>query len=128
MKYEDWLNYKSNLDKRDVSKDEEDYDLKGYFDSLKSTSSDPDNNHLPDEFKKPNHPTFSNESKYSVPVVRQGGQWTEEKKFIPSEHNLKNMSGPALQDYFNREEKPENLDIPDKMSGARRAALEKLSR
>jgi len=29
----------------------------------------PDDAHLTDEFKKPNHPTFSDQSRYSAPAI-----------------------------------------------------------
>jgi hypothetical protein len=132
MNYKDWLAYKSNLAKRDVSLDEENYDLEGYFNSINQTSVDPDykpdgnpyNGHLPDTFKKPNHPTFSDQSKYHVPVVKQGGNWSEEGKFTPSEHNLQNMKKDHLQSYFNEVESPEALDLPQ---SARFSALRKIS-
>ena len=67
--------------------------------------------HLPDTFKKPNHPTFSHESTYSNPL-NHGGSW-EGDNFTPSEHNLKNMPAPHMQDYFNKVESPEALNLPN---------------
>lgn len=121
MDYKDWLAYKSQLENRDVSQDEQDYDLKGYFDTLKATPIE--GGHLPDTFKKPNHPTFSDQSKYHVPVVQQGGSWTEDT-FTPSEHNIKNMGKENLQSYFNEVESPEALNLPQ---SARMSALRKIS-
>jgi hypothetical protein len=110
MNFQDWVKYKSKLKNRDVSQDQEDYDLEGYYNSLKMNPIEGD--HLPDTFKKPNHPTFSDQSKYSVPVIQQGGVWDEEGIFTPSEHNLKNMSSQQLQRYFNEVESPEALNLP----------------
>lgn len=109
MNYNDWLKYKSKLQGRDVSLDEQDYDLKGYYDSLKANPKE--SGHLPDDFKKPNHPTFSNQSKYHVPITQEGGEWSEDGEFTPSEHNLKNMGSENLQKYFNEVENPEALNL-----------------
>ena len=40
-----------------------DYDLRGAFEA--GVKPDPETGHWPDTFKKPNHPTFSNQSKYA---------------------------------------------------------------
>lgn len=50
----------------------EDYDLRGAFKS--GTRPDVESGHWPDKFKKPNHPTFSDESMYST-RARPGGKW-----------------------------------------------------
>ena len=49
-----------------------DYDMRGFF---KGAGAQADNGHFPDTFKKPNHPTFSNQSMYADPVAQPGGQW-----------------------------------------------------
>jgi len=115
MNYQDWLKYRSNLAKRDVSTDERDYDMKSYFNSLKSTPNDPEAaGHLPDTFKKPNHPTFSNESIYHIPGIQEGGKWGREGEadtFTPSEHNVRNLSSEGLDDYFNEVEPEAKLKL-----------------
>jgi hypothetical protein len=121
MDYKTWLAYKSHLEGRDVSRDEHDYDLEGYYNTLKATPVE--GGHLPDTFKKPNHPTFSDQSQYHVPVIQQGGSW-DGNEFTPSEHNLKNMSAPQMQNYFNDVESPEALNLQKE---ARISALKKLS-
>lgn len=127
MDYKDWLAYKSKLEGRDVSQDEQDYDLEGYFNNLKANPIE--GGHLPDAFKKPNHPTFSDQSKFHVPVVQQGGNW-EDSTFTPSELNKQNMGRANLQSYFNEVETPEGLNLPDneKLSRARMQALQTISR
>ena len=64
--------------------------------------------HLTDEFKMPNHTTFSSGSSYSAPDM-QGGQWQSGGKdrwnFQPSELNLQNRSAKDLADYFANEER-----------------------
>ena len=63
-----------------------DYNLEDAYKELplkvmQAWAKDPEKNHLPDTYKLPNHPTFSNESKY----YRQGmkaGRW-EGDNFVP---------------------------------------------
>lgn len=126
MDYKQWLAYKSQLEGRDVSQDEKDYDLQGYYNTLKATPVE--GGHLPDTFKKPNHPTFSDQSQSHIPVIQQGGSW-EGNSFTPSELNVKNMGRSNLQSYFNEVESPEALNLPNNelQSKARKDALRKLS-
>jgi hypothetical protein len=51
-----------------------DYDYRGAF--LAGVTADPNTGHWPDTFKKPNHPTFSNESKYAYLMPHYAGFWT----------------------------------------------------
>jgi len=64
--------------------------------------------HLSDEFKMPNHPTFSSGSRYSAPDM-QGGEWQSGGKarwnYQPSEVNLQNMPAKYLSDYFTDQER-----------------------
>ncbi len=76
-----------------------DYDLRGAF---KAAAGADDRGHFTDQFKKPNHPSFSVESMYSTPQ-NQGGQWIErdgQTFFVPSSANLAVHSFEALQEYF----------------------------
>lgn len=77
-----------------------DYDMAGAFlDNLQSNN----NGHFSDKFKKPNHPTFSNESIYNGVDNNFGGKWSTyngKDAFYPSETNLKNMPIQELQRYF----------------------------
>src|ERR1051326_8883512 len=58
-----------------------DYDLRGAFRA--GLTPDPRTGHWPDRFKKPNHPTFSDESQYAAgPDAAKAGHW-EGEKFIP---------------------------------------------
>jgi hypothetical protein len=117
--YKEFLAYKSRLAKRDVGMDEHDYGLLEYADKLMFNpgeagefDKDASSMHLPDTYKKPNHPTFSTQSKYHIPVIQHGGEWSKDEKFTPSELNLKNMSSGQMQDYFNEVEHPEALELP----------------
>ncbi len=58
-----------------------DYDLRGAFKA--GLTPDPNTGHWPDTFKKPNHPTFSNESQYAVgPDKAKAGHWNGDT-FVP---------------------------------------------
>jgi hypothetical protein len=65
-------------------------------------------NHLTDEFKLPNHPTFSTDSPYSSPDM-QGGTWQSGGKdrwnFQPSDFNLQQYPLDKLLEYFKTRER-----------------------
>jgi len=87
------------------------YDIQGYWKSGQwKNNSDPDN-HGSDTFKKPNHPTFSAESKYSKQKGGSeyiGGVWREDGGFMAGPHNF--YDNDALMWEFNREpNRPEYL-------------------
>ena len=127
MNYNDWLKLKSQSENRDVSKDSKDYNIEDYQRETGDAANQ--SGHSPDTYKKPNHPTFSDQSKYSNPL-QQGGSWSEQDQFTPSRFNLQNMPVGEMQRYFNEVESPEALNIPnqDKLTLARKAALEKLGK
>lgn len=54
----------------------QDYDLRGAFKA--GLAPDAATGHWPDTFKKPNHPTFSNESMYAAQRPEMAGSWTGE--------------------------------------------------
>lgn len=63
-----------------------DYDLRGAY--LANMQRDPDNGHMGDRFKKPNHPTFSDQSQYAVGDQRdRAGYWVgpegPDQTFVP---------------------------------------------
>lgn len=72
--------------------------------------------HYTDQFKLPNHPTFSTGSIYSQPG-REGGVWGNmagRDYFIASPTNRANMSRPDLEAYFRRVEPKAVLYYGDK--------------
>jgi hypothetical protein len=74
------------------------------------------NAHLPDTYKKPTHPTFSNESKYHNDKT-PGGYWDRDTKgrdrFTPSQYNIDNMGGPKeYMKWFQENEKGVILNMP----------------
>ncbi len=92
--------WKAKVAPRDTG---EDYDLRGAFKASQGTDA---RGHMTDQFKKPNHPSFSTESQYSTPD-NPGGQWINRdnnKFFVPSAANLTGRSFEDLQGYFNKVE------------------------
>jgi hypothetical protein len=124
--------------KRSPKDEEKDYDLKGYYkdvvrgnpdlppylqdsvqyhrDQLAKTGG---KGHLPDMYKKPNHPTFSDESVYhGFPTQPEyqplGGHWDEkDKTFTPSSTNMEHWPRERLQSYFNKHEPEYKVRFPD---------------
>ena len=98
-----------------------DYDLRGFW---KAGSQRAANGHGSDLFKKPNHPTFSDQSQYADPDKLPGGKWANDAQgrmtFYPSSVNLKNMTTDELRGYFKEREPDVILSIP---ALARRAHL-----
>ena len=88
---------------RDYSKNENDYDLRGFFLEQGQSGLKASNTHGPDTYKKPNHPTFSNESKYSTPE-NPGGVWLG-PNFMPSANQISTpQKVKKLKDYWSRVE------------------------
>ena len=113
-----WMKDQSAKAGRDVSKDLYDYDLQGYWQkNAGDTEEGPQlsGGHLTDEFKKPNHPTFSDQSKYHGVAGNEGGSWeqlpggesgVQAWSFKPGATNLEHREPAELQDYWDRVEAP----------------------
>ncbi len=78
-----------------------DYDLRGLFMRVGGKRLPP--GHGVDTFKKPNHPTFSDQSRYSLGPMIQGGSWGDHS-FTPARTNLEYRSPNQLQQYLNQVE------------------------
>jgi hypothetical protein len=79
-KFQEW---KSQHAPRDSGAD---YDLRGAYKS--GLTPDPQSGHWPDTFKKPNHPTFSNQSQYATGAnAAKAGHWEgpegPDQTFVP---------------------------------------------
>lgn len=86
-----------------------DYDMRGAW---KEGASQSDNGHFPDTYKKPNHPTFSNESKYHGKEDAEGGTWSKKDgrdTFAPGKTNKKHWKSDELKDYFQKVEPDADL-------------------
>lgn len=93
--------------------DLQDYDLRGFW---KAGNGFAENGHGTDEFKKPNHPTFSNESMYSGQDGYIGGAWSQDGQganvFTPSSKNMEMWPEQDLRNYFDQREPGVKLVIP----------------
>ena len=118
--FQAWLATQSKAQGRDMSNDTIDYDLRGHW--LSGGSQDKGNGHFPDTYKKPNHPTFSNESKYHGKTAPwggrlAGGKWTgDEAKgwaFEPTHEMLQNTHKLSdLRAYMAEVEPNAKLNLP----------------
>lgn len=117
---------------RDLSRDSQDYDLQGWFKSNMGASAP--SGHFTDQFKKPNHPTFSDQSQYSgsslngMPLT--GGQWSEaggRDVFTPSADMLRNThSLTGLMEYMKQVEPNAVLNMDKR--GSQKALIQALRR
>lgn len=73
----------------------EDYDLRGAFKA--GLTPDPQTGHWPDTFKKPNHPTFSDQSKYAQ--FGNPGYWVNSKTGKPDPQGDKYVPPPPPKDF-----------------------------
>jgi hypothetical protein len=92
--------------------DTRDYDLRGAW---KANAHAAANGHLPDTYKKPNHPTFSSESIYNGINGALGGKWTQQGSrwiFQATPYNVQNMGPDALHLYFRHVEPDSLLVLP----------------
>jgi hypothetical protein len=120
VKFQAWVAEQSKARGRDMSNDDIDYDLRGYW--LNGGYKAKADGHMPDTYKKPNHPTFSNESKYhGVPDPLggkfTGGSWEGNDKsgwtFKPTLHMLNNTHQlEDLKRYMAKYEKGVKLVLP----------------
>lgn len=104
-----------------------DYDLRGAWASGAGQAA---NGHFPDTFKKPNHPTFSDQSQYSTPQT-PGGKWEQQPdkswSFTTSPFQAKYHSADELQQYFKRVEPGNKVVVqPANMLDAVSQALQTL--
>jgi len=94
--------------------DSYDYDMRGAY---KAAAEQARNGHYPDTFKKPNHPTFSNESKYANKTT-VGGNWKDNPDktytFEASRLNTNNMDKEKMGKYFKRVEPGNKIKFPPK--------------
>lgn len=119
-RFKNWIAAQSKARGRDMSNDDIDYDLRGYWlnGGYKSEAA----GHMPDTYKKPNHPTFSNESIYHGQPDPwggkfDGGKWEGDDKtgwaFKPTHHMLSSTHNlEAMKRYMAENEKGVKLVLP----------------
>lgn len=91
-----------------------DYDMRGYYAATGKTPNS-EGEHYPDTYKKPWHPTFSDESQYHGAAGNQGGSWgTADGKdtFTPGPTNVQLHGLLGLMDYFDKNEPNATLLMP----------------
>jgi len=94
--FQQWVKEESRKQGRDLLLDLYDYDVRGYW----KEGNQPDaRGHGTDKFKKPNHPTFSDESIYHGKNGAQGGTWGD-RVFMPGPTNYATQSPDGLAQYF----------------------------
>lgn len=102
-----------------------DYDVQGWWKEFgdkgggteKHATSTGEDVHYPDTFKKPNSPTFSDESIYHGKDGNVGGKWRKDAggkwSFEASPQNIKQIGGvDKLKAYFAEEEPDATLILP----------------
>jgi hypothetical protein len=97
-----------------------DYDSRGFW---KSGAQQDVRGHGGDEYKKPNHPTFSDQSRYST-AQNPGGHWDPIPgsknggyNFYASPANTQYQSPEDLQRYFQKEEPNSRVAFPQRTKG-----------
>lgn len=107
--YTDWAKKQTGAVGRDILKDSYDYDMQGWWKN--NPNVDLKDGHLTDQFKKPNHPTFSDQSQYHGVDDHEGGMWAKMPNgswsFVPGKTNM--YKPEEMQDYFGRVEKGNSL-------------------
>ena len=113
QQFQSWASQQSGAVGRNVMDDLHDYDLQGWWKANPNT--DLSGAHLVDTYKKPNHPTFSDQSQYHGVDGNEGGQWMQNDdktwSFTPGKTNYDNHPVNQLQDYFSRVEPGNQLNI-----------------
>jgi hypothetical protein len=96
------------------ARDTFDYDIRGAW---KADARAASNGHLPDTWKKPNHPTFSTESRYNGAHGEAGGAWLKGPRgrwiFHAGPSNVHYFAPQELQTYFRTREPDSTLVLPD---------------
>lgn len=116
--FDKWVAEESKRQGRDILMDMGAYDIKGFWKSGDYKNMDSDN-HGTDTWKKPNHPTFSNQSRYHGADGWYGGNWTDKGGYQPSKQTLETY-GPDYYDWMFKSEpgRIEHLDMSRYKSGA----------
>ncbi len=118
----DWVGKESKKTGRNILNDLSSYDMQGYWlnegrqnKSYEVNIPEKPSDHYPDTYKKPNHPTFSDDSIYHGQSGFIGGHWEQvgkKWKFTPSKTNLSFNSPQRLFEYFRRTDPDSTLVLP----------------
>ena len=108
----------------DLEDQKRSYDVQGFWKAWHNAKTeeernillDPETGHSTDKFKKPTHPTFSDESIHHGVDGKKGGTWGKEGDthvFSPTKHNINNMGGyQKYIDWVKRNEPEVKLEAP----------------
>ena len=105
--FDQWAVAQKQKTGKDPRGDRYDYDVNGDWLSGSATDS---RGHGSDQFKKPNHPTFSDQSQYNGLDGYVGGSWVDPSTgspngaYKPSQTNIQFHGQDGLQDYFKKVE------------------------
>lgn len=117
--FQDWAEEQSKNSGRNRLNDLYDYDLRGFW---KNDGQFSDNGHASDYYKKPNHPTFSDQSQYHGVDGHVGGSWSVDPvtgvSFTPGKSNLEHHGSAGLQQYFQQAEPGVTLAITPQGTGS----------
>ena len=105
-KFQDWAKSNPNLGNTF------DYDARGFWKAGAGTA---DNGHGADTWKKPNHPTFSDQSMYHGVDGFYGGTWQQQGDayhFYASGTNMQMYNPADLSDYFKKVEQGNSVIFP----------------
>jgi len=115
--FDEWVAEESKRRGRNILMDKGAYDVQGFWKSGDYKNMDEDN-HGTDTWKKPNHPTFSNQSKYHGVDGFYGGNWTQEAGYQPSKQTMSLYDENYYKWMFGSEpNRPEHLDVNRFKSG-----------
>ena len=99
--YQNFLGSASLDTGHDYSMNEGTYDLRGLFKEKAQSGLGAHQGHSTDKYKKPNHPTFSDESQYAT-KENPGGSWLLKNTFISPSTN--EYGGQAQREYMHKYE------------------------
>jgi len=105
-----------------------DYDLRGYWKELKAKGKSLASvkGHFPDKYKKPNHPTFSEDSIYHGKQGLSGGKWTQRggKWVFTPGARLSEAQANRLKAYFKKFEPNAELNLKNRIVGKNDSAID----
>jgi len=120
-KFNDWVDKASKVRGYNMHEDKLNYDLQGYWKNI-GKNSPVGKGHFVDTYKKPNHPTFSNQSQYSGTPnpqggIFKGGTWTQSAdgqwSYMPSPEMLTHTESlQGLRQYMKQVEPDSKLILP----------------
>ncbi len=115
--FDKWVAEESKRQGRDILMDMGAYDIQGFWKAGDHKRMDQDN-HGTDAWKKPNHPTFSNQSNYHGVDGFYGGNWKKDGGYQPSKQTLQMYDPNYYEWMFGTEpNRPEYLDMSRYESG-----------